>query len=67
MMLHADNAHDDTAAIQTLLAGRYVLDARIELEITAPTLAELPPGSYRVLVPSRWPLATPEPSGRAML
>jgi hypothetical protein len=55
MILYGDGRADDSRAIRALLNGEPVLDARVEVEIEAPSLIDLPCGGYRVKVPSRWP------------
>lgn len=66
MILYGNGADDDSRAIRCLFNGGAVLDARLEVDIVAPTFADLPPGFYRVKVPSRWPLVTPEGWGRSV-
>lgn len=56
MILYGDGREDDSKAIRALLRGEPVLDARLEVEIEAPSLHDLPCGLYRVRIPSRWPL-----------
>lgn len=56
---------NDTYALRALLAGRPVFDLRIEMELTGgASWEDIPPGLYRVRIPSRWPLPTPEGPGR---
>ena len=56
MILYGNGREDDSQAIRALLRGEPVLDARLEVEIEAPTLRDLPFGLYRACTPSRWPL-----------
>jgi hypothetical protein len=55
VILHGNDIDDDSRAIRGLFNGFPVLDARLEVDIVAPTIWDLPPGLYRVKVPSRWP------------
>ena len=55
MILYGNDIDDDSQAIRGLFNGFPVLDARLEVNIVAPTIWDLPPGLYRVEVPSRWP------------
>jgi hypothetical protein len=54
-ILYADGREDDSKAIRALLRGLLVLEARLQVEIDAPSLHDLPCGVYRVKTPSRWP------------
>jgi hypothetical protein len=55
VILYGNDIDDDSRAIRGLFNGLAVLDARLEVDIVAPTIWDLPPGLYRVKVPSRWP------------
>jgi hypothetical protein len=41
MILYGNGREDDSQAIRALLRGEPVLDARLEVEIEAPTLRDL--------------------------
>jgi hypothetical protein len=46
-ILWGDNLHNDRAVIARLLLGGEAFDMRSQIMIEAPTLRELPVGSYR--------------------
>jgi hypothetical protein len=52
VILYGNDIDDDSNAIRGLFNGFH---ARLEVDIVAPTIWDLPPGLYRVKVPSRWP------------
>lgn len=55
VVLYGDGRADDSKAIRLLFNGFPVLDARLEVDVSAPTIFDLLPGLYRLKVPSRWP------------
>lgn len=53
--LYGNGEADDTGVLRALLNGYPAFDARVGIDIVALTIPDLPPGLYRVKVPSLWP------------